>query len=161
MNAHEATLLYVDEFSRMAEAYDRNVVPRFEAIAQEVLRLAKCGTGTPSEDVPRLRGASQPAPDAPEAAMLGNPAGVRKGLSNGGFDRTEAATKSFPIQFRDLDELLTFTASFGWPERELREMSAEQRDGFRTELAARLGLPEAKGGIEDTWSLNFFSAFRE
>src|SRR2546429_9408129 len=40
MNANEATLLYVDEFSRMAEAYDRNVVPRFEAIAQEVLRLA-------------------------------------------------------------------------------------------------------------------------
>src|SRR5437870_11408848 len=40
MNANEATLLYVDEFSRMAEAYDRNVVPRLEAIAQEVLRLA-------------------------------------------------------------------------------------------------------------------------
>ena len=93
--------------------------------------------------------------------MLGNPANVRKGLATAGFDRTEATTKSFPIHFRDLDELLTFTASFGWPERELREMSAEQRDGFRTELAARLGLPEAEGGIEDTWSLNFFSAFRE
>ena len=286
MNANEATLLYVDEFSRMAEAYDRNVVPRFEAIAQEVLRLAdpkagelvldigtgtgllaclvapfvrpqgvvaidladgaisvasyragnagirnirfemldsrnivyhgklfdaavsnlgipvfgwdrvfqevhrvlkpggrfifsewptdnpttfgvprqllaKYGTATPSKELGLLREARQLARDDPEAAMLGNPAGVRKGLANGGFDRTEAATKSFPIQFRDLDELLTFTASFGWPERELREMSAEQRDGFRTELAARLGLPEAKGGIEDTWSLNFFSAFRE
>ena len=45
MNANEATLLYVDEFSRMAEAYDRNVVPRFEAIAQEVLRLANPKAG--------------------------------------------------------------------------------------------------------------------
>src|SRR5436305_5390948 len=45
MNANEATLLYVDEFSRMAEAYDRNVVPHFEAIAQEVLRLANPKAG--------------------------------------------------------------------------------------------------------------------
>src|SRR5207247_6567141 len=45
MNANEATLLYVDEFSRMAEAYDRNVVPRFEAIAREVLRLANLKAG--------------------------------------------------------------------------------------------------------------------
>ncbi len=212
MNANEATLLYVDEFSRMAEAYDRNVVPRFEAIAQEVLRLAdpkagelvldigtgtgllaclvapfvrpqgvvaidladgaisvasyragnagirnirfemldsrnivyhgklfdaavsnlgipvfgwdrvfqevhrvlkpggrfifsewptdnpttfgvprqllaKYGTATPSKDLTLLREARQLARDDPEAAMLGNPAGVRKGLANGGFDR--------------------------------------------------------------------------
>src|SRR5947207_12236982 len=45
MNSNEATLLYVDEFSRMAEAYDRNVVPHFEAIAQEVLRLANPKAG--------------------------------------------------------------------------------------------------------------------
>ena len=286
MNANEATLLYVDEFSRMAEAYDRNVVPHFEAIAQEVLRLAnpkagelvldlgtgtgllaclvaplvrpqgvvaidladgaisvasyragnagirnirfemldsrnivyhgklfdaavsnlgipdfgwdrvfqevhrvlkpggrfifsewptdhpttfgvprqllaKYGTATPSKELGLLREARQLARDDPEASMLGNPANVRKGLATAGFDRTEATTKSFPMHFRDLDELLTFTASFGWPERELREMSAEQREGFRTELAARLGLPKAEGAIEDTWSLNFFSAFRE
>ena len=40
MNANEATLVWVDEYSRMAEAYDRNVTPRFEPIAQEVVRLA-------------------------------------------------------------------------------------------------------------------------
>src|SRR5439155_19878214 len=40
MNANEATLVWVDEYSRMADAYDRNVTPRFEPIAQEVVRLA-------------------------------------------------------------------------------------------------------------------------
>lgn len=40
MNANEATLVWVDEYSRMAEAYDKNVAPRFEPIAQEVARLA-------------------------------------------------------------------------------------------------------------------------
>src|SRR2546427_7040807 len=39
VNANEATLVWVDEYSRMAEAYDQNVAPRFEAIAQEVVRL--------------------------------------------------------------------------------------------------------------------------
>src|SRR5438128_4246618 len=40
VNANEATLVWVDEYSRMAEAYDQNVAPRFEPIAQEVVRLA-------------------------------------------------------------------------------------------------------------------------
>src|SRR5438552_18367707 len=40
MNANEATLVWVDEYSRMADAYDKNVAPRFEPIALEVVRLA-------------------------------------------------------------------------------------------------------------------------
>src|SRR2546428_10415783 len=40
VNANEATLVWVDEYSRMAEAYDKNVTPRFEPIAQEVVPLA-------------------------------------------------------------------------------------------------------------------------
>ena len=40
MNANEATLVWVDEYSRMAESYDATVAPRFEPIALEVLRLA-------------------------------------------------------------------------------------------------------------------------
>ncbi|HEX9340437.1 MAG TPA: methyltransferase domain-containing protein, partial [Thermoplasmata archaeon] len=40
MNANEATLVWVDEYSRMAEAYDANVAPRFEPITHEVVRLA-------------------------------------------------------------------------------------------------------------------------
>src|SRR5437879_2725862 len=40
MNANEATLVWVDEYSRMADAYDKNVAPRFEPIAKEVVRLA-------------------------------------------------------------------------------------------------------------------------
>ena len=43
MNANEATLLYADEYSRMAEVYDRVVTPRFEPIARAVLELASPG----------------------------------------------------------------------------------------------------------------------
>lgn len=39
MNVNEATLLYADEYSRMAETYDRVVVPRFEPIARAVVDL--------------------------------------------------------------------------------------------------------------------------
>ncbi len=40
MNLNEATLIWADEYSRMAEAYDRMVTPRFEPIARTVLELA-------------------------------------------------------------------------------------------------------------------------
>ncbi|HLE54058.1 MAG TPA: methyltransferase domain-containing protein [Thermoplasmata archaeon] len=39
LNANEATLLYADEYSRMAETYDRVVAPRFEPIARTVVEL--------------------------------------------------------------------------------------------------------------------------
>ena len=39
MNINEATLIYADEYNRMAETYDRVVVPRFEPIARAVVEL--------------------------------------------------------------------------------------------------------------------------
>jgi ubiquinone/menaquinone biosynthesis C-methylase UbiE len=39
MNANEATLVYADEYNRMAETYDRVVAPRFEPIARAVADL--------------------------------------------------------------------------------------------------------------------------
>jgi len=39
MNVNEATLVIVDEYNRMAETYDRVVVPRFEPIAKAVVEL--------------------------------------------------------------------------------------------------------------------------
>ncbi len=39
MNVNEATLLVADEYGRMAETYDRIVVPRFEPIAKTVVEL--------------------------------------------------------------------------------------------------------------------------
>lgn len=39
MNGNEATLLYADEYSRMAETYDRVAAPRFEPIARTVAEL--------------------------------------------------------------------------------------------------------------------------
>jgi len=39
MNADEALLLYVDEYSRMAEEYDRRVRPRFEPVARRLVEI--------------------------------------------------------------------------------------------------------------------------
>ncbi len=39
MNANEATLIVADEYSRLAETYDRVVAPRFEPIAKAVVEL--------------------------------------------------------------------------------------------------------------------------
>jgi ubiquinone/menaquinone biosynthesis C-methylase UbiE len=39
MNANEATLVWADEYSRMAETYDEVVTPRFEPLAKALLEL--------------------------------------------------------------------------------------------------------------------------
>jgi ubiquinone/menaquinone biosynthesis C-methylase UbiE len=39
MNVNEATLVYADEYNRMAEVYDRVVTPRFEPVAKAVAEL--------------------------------------------------------------------------------------------------------------------------
>jgi ubiquinone/menaquinone biosynthesis C-methylase UbiE len=286
MNGNEATLLWVDEFSRMAEAYDRNVTPQFESIAKEVVRLAnpkpnelfldvgtgtgllacllaplllpqgvvaidladgaisvasyragnagirnirfemldarnivyhgklfdgvasnlgmpnfgidrvfqevhrvlkpggrfvfsewptdypttfalprallgKYGTLTPSKDLALLREARQLFRDDSEAQALGEPNAMRKALAVAEFDRTESSTKTFPVRFRDQDELIAFAASFGWFERELREMAPDRRTAFDAELASRLKPLTTSGGLEDTWTLNFFTAHRD
>jgi ubiquinone/menaquinone biosynthesis C-methylase UbiE len=286
MNANEAILLAVDEYSRMAEAYDRNIAPRFEPIAGEVVRLAdpkpnqlfldvgtgtgllacliaprvlpqgvvaidladgaisvgsyragnagirnirfemldarnivyhgklfdgvasnlgmpnagadrvfqevhrvlkpggrfvfsewpadfpptfsiarelvlKHGTPSPSKDLALLRQARELFRDDPEGQMLGNPTAVRRALNVAGFERAEASTKTFPVRFRDLDELLTFNSSYGWLERELREMSPVSRKDFELELASRLRPLTTSEGIEDRWIVNFFVGVRD
>ena len=286
MNANEATLLWVDEYSRMAEAYDTNAAPRFEPIAEEVVRLAdpkpnelfldvgtgtgllacllaprvlpqgivaidladgaisvasyragnagirnirfemldsrnivypgkrfdgvvanlgmpnfgvdrvfqevhrvlkpggrfifsewpsdypmtfmlprelfgKYGTLTPSKDLGLLREARQLFRNDPEAQALGDPAAVEKALAVADFDRSDGSTKTFPVRFRDVDELVAFTASYGWCERELREMTADRRKAFDEELAARVEPLRMQKGIEDTWTVNFFVARRD
>lgn len=45
MNPEEVVLLFADEYSRMAETYDRNVTPHFAPIAERVLELARPGSG--------------------------------------------------------------------------------------------------------------------
>src|SRR2546425_13208058 len=45
MNPEEVVLLLADEYSRMAETYDRNVTPHFAPIAERVLRTADPNPG--------------------------------------------------------------------------------------------------------------------
>ena len=51
MNVNEATLVYADEYSRMAETYDRVVVPRFEPIAKTLVELLAPQSGEMVLDV--------------------------------------------------------------------------------------------------------------
>jgi ubiquinone/menaquinone biosynthesis C-methylase UbiE len=286
VNANEATLVWVDEYSRMAEAYDANVAPRFEPIAQEVVRLANpkpnelfldLGTGTgllacllaprvlpqgvvaidladgaistasyraghagirnirfemldsrnivyrgklfdgvasnlgipalgydrvfqevhrvtkpggrfvfsewptdpnpsfaavrellaahgtrkPSKELSQVREAVHLVRTDPEAKALGDPPAVLKALAIAGFDRRDTHTKGFPVRFAGVDELLAFVGSYGWYERELTEMSAEDRRTFDADLAGRLKSLTTERGIEDTWTLHFYVAQRE
>lgn len=286
MNGNEATLLWVDEFSRMAEAYEQNVAPRFEPIANEVVRLTnpkpnelfldigtgtgllacllaprvlpqsvvaidladgaisvasyragnagirnirfemldarnivyhgklfdgvvsnlgmpnfgadrvfqevhrvlkpggrfvfsewpsdypttfglprelmgKYGTMTPSKDLALLREARNLFRADPEAQALGDPNAMRKALAVAEFDRAESSTEAFQVRFRNREDLLAFSASFGWCERELREMSPDRRKAFDAEFDTRLEPLTTSDGITDTWTLNFFVARRD
>src|SRR5213594_2140188 len=267
VNANEATLVWVDEYSRMAEAYDKNVTPRFEPIAQEVVRLADpkpgelfldVGTGTgllacliaprvlpqgvvaidladgaisvasyragnagirnirfemldsrnivyhgklfdaavsnlgipalgydrvfqevhrvlkpsgrfvfsewptdPNPSFAQLREAVRLVRTDPEAKALGDPRSVLKALGVAGFEKRDATTKTFPVRFTSVAELVVFAGSYGWYERELREMTTESRKTFDEELATRLKPLTTLSGIEDTWTLNLFVARSE
>lgn len=281
MNANEATLVWVDEYSRMAESYDRLVAPRFEPIAGEVVRLSDpkpnelfldVGTGTgllacqiaprvlpqgvvaidladnavsvasyragnagirnirfelldsrnivyrgklfdgvasnlgvpalgydrvfqevrrvlkpagrfvfsewtaiPNETIAAIRallethGTKSPSTELaqvreavrlvrtdPEAKALGDPAAVLRALGVAGFDHRDVVTKTFPVTFSGPEDLVAFAASYGWYERELREMPAPDRAAFDVDLAARLRPLTTVDGIHDTWTLNFF-----
>ncbi|TLZ69253.1 MAG: methyltransferase domain-containing protein [Methanobacteriota archaeon] len=286
VNANEATLVWVDEYSRMAEAYDQNVAPRFEPIAQEVVHLAdpkpnelfldvgtgtgllacllaprvlpqgvvaidladgaisvasyragnagirnirfemldsrnivyhgklfdgvasnlgvpalgydrvfhevyrvlktsgrfvfsewptdpnpsfaalrelleKHGTRSPSKDLVEVREAVRLVRSDPEAKALGDPRAVLEALRVQGFDRRESMKKEFPVRFASPDELVRFAASYGFYERELREMPPESHKAFDAELAARLRPLTTSAGIEDIWTVNFFIAHPE
>jgi len=286
VNANEATLVWVDEYSRMAEAYDKNVAPRFEPIAQEVVRLVdpkpgelfldvgtgtgllacqiaprvlpqgvvaidladgaisvasyragnagirnirfemldsrnivyhgklfdaavsnlgipalgydrvfqevhrvlkpsgrfvfsewptdpnpsfaalrelleKHGTRSPSKDLALVREAVRLVRTDPEAKALGDPRAVLKALGVAGFEKRDATRKTFPVRFTSVAELVVFAGSYGWYERELREMTIESRKTFDEELAIRLKPLTTSAGIEDTWTLNLFVARSE
>src|SRR5256885_1505836 len=180
MNANEATLVWVDEYSRMAEAYDKNVAPRFEPIAQEVVRLAApkpnelfldVGTGTgllathgpmpPWKALAQVREAGRLVRTDPEAKALGDPDAVFKALDVADFDHREVVKKEFPVRFARLEELVRFAASYGWYERELKEMNPERRAAFDQDLADRLRPFMRSDGVHDTWKVHFFVARRD
>ena len=97
----------------------------------------------------------------PEAKALGDPRAVLKALGVAGFEKRDATRKTFPVRFTSVAELVVFAGSYGWYERELREMTIESRKTFDEELAIRLKPLTTSAGIEDTWTLNLFVARSE
>ncbi|MGI0149898.1 MAG: hypothetical protein ACREDF_10260, partial [Thermoplasmata archaeon] len=97
----------------------------------------------------------------PEAKALGDPQAVLKALAVADFEHREVVTKEFSVRFAGPEELLEFAASYGWYERELREMTPDGRRAFESELAARLRPYTKSDGVHDTWRLHFFVARRD
>src|SRR2546425_174092 len=96
-----------------------------------------------------------------KCSARGDPRSVLKALGVAGFEKRDATTKTFPVRFTSVAELVVFAGSYGWYERELREMTTESRKTFDEELAIRLKPLTTLSGIEDTWTLNLFVARSE
>src|SRR6059036_2443761 len=132
--------------------------PSFAALRE---LLEKHGTRSPSKDLAQVREAVRLVRTDPEAKALGDPRSVLKALGVAGFEKRDATTKTFPVRFTSVAELVVFAGSYGWYERELREMTIESRKTFDEELAIRLKPLTTSAGIEDTWTLNLFVARSE
>src|SRR5437899_1262464 len=132
--------------------------PSFAALRE---LLEKHGTRSPSKDLAQVREAVRLVRTDPEAKALGDPRSVLKALGVAGFEKRDATTKTFPVRFTSVAELVVFAGSYGWYERELREMTTESRKTFDEELAIRLKPLTTSSGIEDTWTLNLFVARSE
>src|SRR5437899_666100 len=132
--------------------------PSFAALRE---LLEKHGTPSPSTDLAQVREAVRLVRSDPEAKALGDPRAVLEALRVQGFDRRETMKRQFPVRFANPEDLVRFGASYGWYERELREMPADRRKAFDAELAARLGPLTTSAGIEDIWTVNFFIAHPE
>ncbi len=132
--------------------------PSFAALRE---LLEKHGTRSPSKDLALVREAVRLVRTDPEAKALGDPRAVLKALGVAGFEKRDATRKTFPVRFTSVAELVVFAGSYGWYERELREMTIESRKTFDEELAIRLKPLTTSAGIEDTWTLNLFVARSE
>ena len=123
--------------------------------------LAAHGTQTPSKDLAQIREAVRLVRNDPEARALGNPNAVVKALAVADFEHTDVSKKTYPVRFANSEELVTFASSWGWYERELREMPSDRRKAFDADLASRLRPLTTPSGVEDTWTVHFYTAHRE
>lgn len=111
-------------------------------------------TATPSKTLAQLREALLLNRTAPEARELRDPAAVARRLRGVGFANVQDAVRSFPVRFGDAADVIAFETAWGWDEREVAEMSLQQRAGLEAEIAERLRDRTGPSGIEDTWTIH-------
>lgn len=120
--------------------------------------LPKYRTPTPSKELAALREAVSLNRTDPMARDLRNPEAVRKKLESFGFEDVRDVVRTFPTHFSSLADFLAFLGSWGWDERELREMPPASRTAFEAELTARLGSSLGPSGFDETWTIHFTQA---
>ena len=128
-------------------------LPPTDAAFVEVLEKHK--TATPSKTLAQLREALLLNRTAPEAKDLRDPAAVAGKLKGVGFESVQDVVRAFPVRFADARDLVAFNTAWGWDEREVAEMTPEQRAAFDAELAKRLKDRTGPSGLEDTWTIHF------
>jgi ubiquinone/menaquinone biosynthesis C-methylase UbiE len=111
-------------------------------------------TSTPSATLAQLREALALSRNSAEAKDLRNPAAVAKKLAAEEFVRVDDVVRTFPVHFADAQDLMTFMTSWGWDERELAEMTADQRTAFMADLTERLRPLAGPTGVQDTWTIH-------
>ena len=146
MNADEAVLLIVDEYTRMAETYDARVVPRFRPFAERLLERAGLKPGMTILDVSTgtgltaLLAAKAVAPGQVVAIDLADGAlavaqtkAARAGLRNLRFEMLDSRNIVYRQQTFDV-----VVSSFGLPaighEQVLREILRVLKEGARFHL---------------------------
>jgi len=148
VNANEAVLLYVDEYSRMAEAYDALVVPRFAPFATRLVERAALRPGTMVLDVSTGTGLTAllaakavtgtglvVAIDLSDGALaVAQTKAARLGLRNLRFEMLDSRNIVYRQQTFD-----TVLSSFGLPaighEQVLQEIFRVMKEGATFHLA--------------------------
>src|SRR5438034_464187 len=171
MNPEEVVLLLADEYSRMAETYDRNVTPQFAPIAERVLGAADpkpgelfldLGTGT---GLLACKVAPQVAPqnvvaidlaDGAIAAATYRAAGL--GIQTVRFEMLDVAEVDHPAVFDPPESYLDFRLSWGVFEAEVSGMSPDARASFMETMKRELRSLARGGRLETRWVLHLYAA---
>lgn len=132
--------------------WDRKL-PASELAFYELLEKYK--TATPSKDLTQVREAVAVNRSAPEAKELRNPPAVAKKLGSVGFTSVQDTMRTFTTHFEDIPDFIAFMTSWGWDERELREMTPDRRQAFERDLADRLKDRMGPQGFDDIWTIHF------
>ncbi len=117
--------------------------------------LERHKTAAPSKTLAQLREAILLNRTAPESKELRDSAAVARRLRGVGFASVEDVVRTFPVRFAGVEDLIAFETAWGWDEREVAEMSPEQRAAFTAEIGERLKDRTGPSGIDDVWTIHF------